>query len=256
MTQADRDRLVALEMARKKLITRRAAAEELESGVPQVQRLLAALKDEGDKAVVHGLRGQPSSRRIEEAMEREAVRILSAPVYEGFGPALAAEYLSSKHGIEAGRETVRQSMMRGKLRRPRRSRMGELVRRDTSDHDRLEGRGEPLYLIAMIDDATSRLFARFVRRDSTAQNMRPLAFCTGKASLFQTAEKRKRDQPGVEKVPVGMPPAQIGRGERCRLTSVESSRAGLSGPAQAPRQRRKSAAAEDLLLTALQALPD
>ena len=106
--------------------------------------------------------------------------------------------------------------------RPRRSRFGELVQWDTSEHDWLEGRGEKLYLIAMIDDATSRLFARFVRHDSTEENMkllwsylekfgRPLAFYTDKASIFQTAEKRKRDEPGVDKDPVEMPPTQIGR---------------------------------------------
>src|ERR1044072_6243169 len=74
----------------------------------------------------------------------------------------------------------------------------------------------------MIDDATSRLFARFVRHDSTEENMRllwgylekfgrPLAFYTDKASMFQTAEKRKRDEPGVDKDPVEMPPTQIRR---------------------------------------------
>ncbi|MBV9507490.1 MAG: DDE-type integrase/transposase/recombinase, partial [Acidobacteriia bacterium] len=109
--------------------------------------------------------------------------------------------------------------------RPRRSRWGELVQWDTSEHDWLEGRGEKLYLIAMIDDATSRLFARFVRHDSTAENMRllwsylerfgrPLAFYTDKASLFQTAEKRKRDEPGVEKDAVEMQPTQIARALR------------------------------------------
>jgi len=35
--------------------------------------------------------------------------------------------------------------------------------------------GEKLYLIAMIDDATSRLTARFVRHDSTEENLRQLA---------------------------------------------------------------------------------
>ena len=101
----------------------------------------------------------------------------------------------------------------------------ELVQWDTSEHDWLEGRGETLYLIAMIDDATSRLFARFVRHDSTEENMkllksyvekfgRPLAFYTDKASIFQTAEKRKRDEPGVDKDPVEMPPTQIGRALR------------------------------------------
>src|SRR5437763_3684980 len=129
-------------------------------------------------------------------------------------------------------------MIRGKLWRankqkvqqvhtwgPRRTRLGELVQSDTSEHDWLEGRGERLYLIAMIDDATSRLFARFVRNDSTEQNMRvlwsylekfgrPLSFYTDKASVFQTTEKRKRDEPGVEKDAVEMPPTQIGRGLR------------------------------------------
>jgi transposase len=171
MTQADRDRLVALKKAKKSVITQREAAEELGVSVRQVQRLLDGLRQRGDKAVVHGLRGKPSNRKIEEEIEREAVKILSVPVYAGFGPTLAAEYLKDKHGIEASKETVRQWMMRGKLWRgretqvrelhtwrPRRSRFGELVQWDTSDHDWLEGRGEKLYLIAMIDDATSRLF--------------------------------------------------------------------------------------------------
>ena len=208
MTQADRDRLVTLKKASQGLIRQGQAAGELGLSVRQVQRLLAALRERGDKAVVHGLRGQPSNRRIEQAVEREAVRILAAPLYAGFGPTLAAEYLASRHGIEASRETVRQWMMRAKLWRgkkakvrqvhlwrPRRSRFGELVQWDTSDHDWLEGRGERLYLIAMIDDATSRLWARFVRHDSTEENMRllwgyldkhgrPQAFYTDKAVSY------------------------------------------------------------------------
>ena len=125
--------------------------------------------------MIHGLRGIPSKGRIDKGVEKEAVKILSAEVYRGFGPTLAAEYLGKKHGIEASKETVRQWMMSGKLWqgktekvkevhlwRPRRSRFGELVQWDISEHDWLEGRGEKLYLIAMIDDATSLLYARFV----------------------------------------------------------------------------------------------
>ena len=83
MTQADRDRLVALKKAKKKLITQREAAEELGLSIRQVKRLLYALKKRGDKAVVHGLRGKPSNRRIEEDVEQKAVKILSTPVYAG-----------------------------------------------------------------------------------------------------------------------------------------------------------------------------
>ena len=235
MTQADRDRLVTLRKTKKRLITQRQAAEELGVSVRQVKRLVYALKKRGDKAVIHGLRGKPSNQGIAKSVEEEAIQILSADLYKGFGPTLASEYLADKHDIEVSKETVRQWMIRAKLWRakeqkvngvhvwrPRRSRFGELVQWDTSEHDWLEGREEKLYLIAMIDDATSRLFARFVRHDSTEENMkmvkryvekfgRPLAFYTDKAAIFQTAEKRKRDEPGVDKDPVEMPPTQIGR---------------------------------------------
>ena len=235
MTQADRDRLVTLKKAKKRLITQREAAEELGLSVRQVKRLLCALRRDGDKAVIHGLCGRPSNRRIEEKIECEAVKILATPVYNGFGPTLASEYLGKKHGIEVSKETLRPWMIRAKLGRgkqekvpavhswrPRRSRFGELVQWDTSEHDWLEGRGEKLYLIAMIDDATSRVCARFVRQDAAEENRkllwsyleefgRPLAFYTDKVSLFHTTEKRKRDEPGVDKDPVEMPPTQIGR---------------------------------------------
>src|SRR5271167_1768587 len=235
MTQADRDRLVTLRKAKKRLITQQQAAEELRLSVRQVKRLVFALKKRGDKAVIHGLRGKPSNQRIARSVEDEAIQILSEDLYQGFGPTLAAEYLADKHDIEVSKETLRQWMIRAKLWRakeqrvkavhvwrPRRSRFGELVQWDTSEHDWLEGRGEKLYLIAKIDDATSRLFARFVRHDSTEENMkllgsylekfgRPVAFYTDKASMFRTAERRKWDEPGVDKDAVEMPPTQIAR---------------------------------------------
>lgn len=268
MTAADRDRLVTLRKVKKRLITQREAAEELGVSVRHVKRLLVAFKKHGDKVVVHGLRGKASNRKIAEKTERDAIKILSAPVYAGFGPTLAAEYLANKHGIQASKETVRQWMMRAKLWRgrkarvrdvhlwrPRRSRFGELVQWDTSQHDWLEGRGERMYLIAMIDDATSRLFARFVRHDSTEENMRllwsyverfgrPLSFYTDKASLFQTAEKRKRDEPGVEKDPAQMPPTQIGRA----LGELQITWIAAHSPQAKGRVERNFATAQDRLV--------
>ena len=116
------------------------------------------------------------------------VRILSQEVYHGFGPTLAAEYLANRHQIQIGREALRKIMLEAKLWqgrrrkveavhvwRQRRSSRGELVQWDTSDHDWLEGRGgERIYLIHMIDDATSELTARFVAHDSTEENLRLL----------------------------------------------------------------------------------
>lgn len=227
--------MVALKKAKKKLITQKQAAAELGITERHVRRLLRLLKRRGDQAVVHGLRGLPSNRKIDVDTEQEAVRILSQPVYRGFGPTLAAEYLAKKHAIVVSRETVRQWMIAAKLWRarkqhieqvhewrPRRSRLGELVQWDTSDHDWLEGRGEEILLINMIDDATSRWFARFVDSDSTVENMnhlerylkkygRPLGYYTDKASLFQTAVKTKRDGSRKGKDREELPPTQIGR---------------------------------------------
>jgi transposase len=229
MTQTDRDRLVALKKAQDKKMTQRQTAGELQISERQVRRLLVRLKETGDKAVVHGLRGR-SNRKIAEADRLKAVEILKDDVYQGFGPTLASEYLAKKHKLHVSKETVRKWMREAGLWRAhrqkvavvhvwraRRERWGELVQWDTSTHHWLEGRGERIYLIKMIDDATSRLFARFVRSDSTAENMavleayvqrhgRPLEFYTDKASIFHTTPKKNhplREEP--------LPPTQLGR---------------------------------------------
>jgi biotin operon repressor len=90
MTQTERDSLVALKKAKKKLITQKQAAEELGITERHVRRLLRELKRRGDKVVAPGLRGLPAHRKLRADTEREAVRILSQPVYRGFGPTLAA----------------------------------------------------------------------------------------------------------------------------------------------------------------------
>jgi hypothetical protein len=95
------------------------------------------------------------------------------------------------------------------------------VQWDTSEHEWLEGRGPKLYLISMIDDATSRLLARLVEHDSTAENMRllwtylerygrPVSFYTDKASLFVTSPAMRRGELAHQDAPA-LPPTQIGR---------------------------------------------
>jgi hypothetical protein len=236
MTQRDRDRLIALKKAKKGLITQRQAAEEMGQTERHIRRMLLKLKREGDRAVVHGRRGKRSNRKLDEKSQAKAVAILGQEKYRGFGPTLASEYLGKHHQVTVSRETVRAWMIEARLWQPRkqrvekvhawrqrRSRCGELVQWDTSEHRWLEQRGPKLYLISMIDDATSRIHARFVLHDSTEENMRllwsylechgrPLSFYTDKASLFQTAPKTPRDLkelPRDEREP--LPPTQIGR---------------------------------------------
>lgn len=238
MSQRDRDRLVVLRNLKARRIRQTEAAEQLGITTRQVRRLGKRYEAGGDRALVHGLRGRASNRKLSAEKRAEAVRILSQQVYRGFGPTLAAEYLAKRHQLKIGRESLRRIMIQAGLWRarrqkveamhdwrPRRSARGELVQWDTSNHDWLEGRGERLYLIHMIDDASSELLARFVPSDSTVENLsvleqylrthgRPLGFYTDKASLFQTTVKRRRDTPGQEIDPVEMAPTQIGRALR------------------------------------------
>lgn len=230
MSQKERDRLQVLHEAKKRHIPQKAAAEQMGVSERWVRKLLARMRKEGDRGVVHRLRGRESNRKIAEPVREKAVALVKRE-YGDFGPTLAREYLAERHGIEVSRETLRQWMMGAQLWKPRRARIervhtwrprraqcGELVQWDTSEHDWLEGRGEKLYLIAMIDDATSRAKAQFVRHDSTEENLRllgkylrrwgrPGAFYTDKASLFRTP----RSPQAEEQLAGQRPRTQIGR---------------------------------------------
>jgi len=230
MSQQERDRLHWLKLVREGEITQRQAAGRMGVTPRWVRRLLKKLKRKGDRAVVHGLRGKPSNRQIDERVRERAVELIRAE-YRDFGPTLAAEYLAEEHGIVVGKETVRKWMSEAQLWRPKRVRLrevhlwrprrecfGELVQWDTSEHDWLEGRGPKLYLVGMIDDATSRALARFVEHDTTAENMRllwrwleqlgrPLEYYTDKAGLFQVNRPLHYNTHLEEAVPL----TQIGR---------------------------------------------
>jgi DNA-binding IscR family transcriptional regulator len=80
MTPADRDRLVTLKQAKKRLVTQKEAAEERGVTERQVRRLLYALKKRGDQGVIHGRRGRGSNRRLDRGKQQEAVRVLSGEV--------------------------------------------------------------------------------------------------------------------------------------------------------------------------------
>jgi transposase len=233
LTQRDRDVLKVLHEVQRGHITQRQAAERLKCTDRWIRQLVRRIQRKGDRAIIHGLRGRRSTNKIAEKIEKKAITIIQRE-YADFGPTLASEYLARDHQITASRETVRQWMLRAGLWkrrkqrieevhmwRPRRSCFGELVQWDTSNHDWLEGRGERLYLIAMIDDATSRAWGRFARQDSTAENMRLLwawlekhgRFVDGytdRAGLFETNRPNQRDEERDGK----LPETQIGRALR------------------------------------------
>lgn len=184
MSQEERDKLEWLKRARDKGISQREAASKIGVSDRWVRKLLKRMKKQGDRVVVHALRGRASNRKITAKVQVRALEILQQPDWHDFGPTFASEQLAKWHGIELSDETLRRWMIEAGLWksrarklepvhcwRPRRSAFGELVQWDTSEHDWLEGRGPVRYLVRLIDDATSWSWGRFVERDATPQNM-------------------------------------------------------------------------------------
>jgi transposase len=185
MSQEERDWLEWLKRARDQKMTQREAAERMGVSERWVRKLLKRMKREGDRVVVHRLRGRASNRKIAAKVQAQAIQILKQPDWHDFRPTFAAEQLGKRHQIQIGKETLRGWMIQAGLWkskshkleevhcwRPRRSAFGDLVQWDTSEHDWLEGRGEPVrYLVRLIDDATSWSWGRFVERDATPYNM-------------------------------------------------------------------------------------
>jgi len=215
MSQREREKLKVMGGLDRGQLKQRDAAELLALSVCQVRRILRRYEREGDAGVVHRSRGQPSPRKIADEVKHEALERVRN-TYKGFAPTLAAEKLAERDGIEVSHETLRQWMIEAELWSPRPRKLkhrqwrerkacvGELVQMDTSEHQWFEGRGQEAKLIAMIDDATSRLSARFFDTDSTRTNMimirdyigkygRPIAIYADKASHFKTTR-----QPSIE----------------------------------------------------------
>jgi hypothetical protein len=148
----------------------------------QVRRLVRRVEQEGAQGLVHRGRGQPSNRRIPATVKATGLK-LYATRYGDFGPTLAAEKLAERHGITISDETLRGWLLENgvdhfrRRKRPhrawreRRAHVGELIQLDGSHHDWFEGRGPRCVLMAYIDDASSRVFARFEAYEGTIPAM-------------------------------------------------------------------------------------
>jgi len=111
MGQEERDWLNWLKRAKDGLITQRKAAEKMRVTDRWVRKLLARMKTEGDRVVVHGLRGKESNRQISEETRAGAMECLRQPEWHDFGPTFASEQLAKRRDIHVSKETVRGLMI-------------------------------------------------------------------------------------------------------------------------------------------------
>jgi hypothetical protein len=144
----------------------------------QIRRIVKRVKEEGDKGVIHKSRGNLSHNRIPEKTKQKALNLYRNK-YKGFGPLLFSEKLFEIDKIRISDETLRNWLIESKewakkrkhrkhlAWRERKHRYGEMEQVDGSHHDWFESRGPKCVLMGYIDDAKSRIFARFHEYEGT-----------------------------------------------------------------------------------------
>jgi transposase len=182
MTQQELKRLHIIHKAIEKAITQVEAAGIIGICLRQAQRIVKAVKVEGDKGVIHKSRGQPSNRALPDKIKDKALKLYKEK-YHDFGPTLGSEKLFEIDKIKINDETLRLwlinagiSYKKRKARphrqwRERKHSFGEMLQMDGSHHNWFEGRGPECVLMGYIDDATGRPFARFYPYEGTLPAM-------------------------------------------------------------------------------------
>ncbi|MBI3813314.1 MAG: helix-turn-helix domain-containing protein, partial [Nitrospinae bacterium] len=158
------------------------AGDILQLSSRQIRRIVKRISVEGDGGIGHKTRSKASNRRLPKKIKEKVIRLYKER-YKGFGPTLAVEKLEGIEGIKISKETLRnwliesgdwEKVRRGRIHlkwRERKGYIGEMIQMDGSHHDWLEGRGPELVLMAYIDDATNRVYARFYDYEGTIPAM-------------------------------------------------------------------------------------
>ena len=229
MSQGELKRLYVIRKAIDRRIKQREAADLLELSQRQVRRLVKRVREGSDKGIIHRLRGKQSHRATPLGIRQKALSLCRG-IYAGFNPTFASEKLFEKNKIKISRETLRQWFIaegvtydKRKARphrkwRERKAHCGEMLQMDGSHHDWLEGRAKSCVLMGYIDDATSRVYARFYEYEGTFPAMDSFKRYILKYGLPQsvyldrhTTYKGKRKQTIDEELLDRKPLSQFGR---------------------------------------------
>jgi hypothetical protein len=182
MSQKEADRLQIISQIRGKTLTVKKGAELMVLSPRQVYRILKKITEKGSRGIIHTLRGKKSNRGYSESIRNKIVKIYREE-YSDYGPTLFTEMLLEYHKIKINHETLRRWLRANAIttsirktrkhrsKRERRSCFGELLQFDGSYHDWFEGRGAECCLINCVDDATGRVYLKFVISENTQDVM-------------------------------------------------------------------------------------
>lgn len=184
MAARERLRLDAFNRVKRKELTVVEAATLLNLSERQARRLWRRFWQQGDGGLIHRLRGRISNRRLPEEM-RDRIARRCQELYPDFGPTLACEKLAEE-GLVLTPNTLtailkerhlwqrRRKAGRHRRRRERKKNFGQMLQQDGSPHDWFETGGAVASwpaLMVIVDDATSRTYARFFESETSEAAM-------------------------------------------------------------------------------------
>ena len=265
MSKKERRRLELFSRVREGELTLVKASELLGLSYRQAKRVYGRYRSEGDRGVVHRLRGRVSNRGVDPGKKARVLELYREK-YGDFGPTLACEYLAKEDELKVGVETLRQwligeGLWSSRRRRPvhrkwreRKGHFGEMVQLDGSHHDWFEGRREKAVLMVLIDDATNRTYARFFEGETTEASFEtfwryvklyglPRSVYADKASIYRTTRDATVDENLADK----LPETQFGRA----MQELDVELILAHSPQAKGRVERRNAVFQDRLVKAL-----
>jgi len=235
LSQRETQHLMVLNALERSELTVADAAKLLGRSVRQTQRLRTAYRARGPAALVHGNRGQPSSRRVADAIRARVIH-LARTTYARVNFQHLSELLAEREGIALSRPTIHRLLTADGIRSPRTRRhakhrrrrdrfpqAGMLMQMDGSHHAWFEARGPRLALLHAVDDATGKVVGAVFRpqedatgyllllRQVTAAYGLPLAVYTDRHGIFKRAPNQQRPLTVQEQLQGGPAPTQVGR---------------------------------------------
>jgi transposase len=224
LTMKEIKRLKILTLIEHGNLTRVEGAQELNISERQLYRIQKAYREKGEQGLMHGNRGKPSHRRISKQVQTKIEDLLDEK-YADYNTMHFQEILSKTYKVEISYSTLQEIRRKAKHptpqtkkarkhrgRRPRRPIYGMMLQADASIHPWLEDRGPKLALIALIDDATNKVWGTFRAYEDAAGYLEvlqtvclttgiPMELYTDKRNVFQDQRKLSIEEElaGVER---------------------------------------------------------
>lgn len=179
LTMKEKNRIEVMQAVMDQRIEVNDAGRVLNRSVRQIYRMLQKMRKGGLDGLIHGNRGKKSPRKIKKAIRKRIVDLARGRLSD-INDTHLSEILLREEKIRVSRPTLRRILREAgvppklkrrspkhRSRRERKEAFGMMLQIDGSPHDWLEGRGPRLTLIGAKDDATSFVWARFEKAETT-----------------------------------------------------------------------------------------